>query len=39
VTPVLIPDDRQPDHDADNHLLLEGVYVQEDRAVADQGYD
>src|SRR5215207_4522809 len=36
---VLIPEDREPDHDADNDLLVEGVDVQKDRAVADQGYE
>src|SRR5918998_3107138 len=34
---VLIPDHRQPDDDADDHLLVEGVYVEQDGAVADQG--
>src|ERR687886_309185 len=37
--PVLIPEDRHPDDDADDHLLVEGVYVEEDRPVADQGYE
>src|SRR5918995_1948755 len=36
---VLVPEDREPDHDADNHLLVEGVYVKKDRPVTDQGYE
>src|SRR5829696_8235994 len=36
---VLVPEDREPDHDANNDLLVEGVHVQKDRPVADQGYE
>src|SRR5688500_196855 len=36
---VLVPEDREPDHHADNHLLVEGVYVEEDGSVTDQGYE
>src|SRR5215212_3756214 len=36
---VLIPEHSQPDHDTDNHLLVEGIHVQKDRAVEDQGYE
>src|SRR5437667_8774810 len=36
-SPELIPDHRQPDDDADDHALGEGVYVQQHGAVADHG--